>query len=170
MSYTIKMKTDNALEHHGILGQKWGQQNGPPYPLDEADHSLSERKLAKLDNKWLKKNEKKIRKYAEKATGEYMKQYSKQVLDKSGIKKYSTVGKLTKTYINQYNRELANMMTQSIAGLKSPSGKVVAFVALRGEKGVLTALADPNYDLSQLSKGVYSSGKVAYKKKVIESI
>lgn len=23
------------LEHHGIKGQKWGVQNGPPYPLDE---------------------------------------------------------------------------------------------------------------------------------------
>ncbi len=22
-----------VLIHHGILGQKWGQKNGPPYPL-----------------------------------------------------------------------------------------------------------------------------------------
>ena len=26
---------DGQLEHHGIKGQKWGVQNGPPYPLDE---------------------------------------------------------------------------------------------------------------------------------------
>lgn len=32
------------LEHHGILGMKWGHQNGPPYPLDAGDHSASERK------------------------------------------------------------------------------------------------------------------------------
>lgn len=32
------------LQHHGILGQKWGKQNGPPYPLDAEDHSASERK------------------------------------------------------------------------------------------------------------------------------
>ena len=32
------------LYHHGILGQKWGHQNGPPYPLDESDHSTSEKK------------------------------------------------------------------------------------------------------------------------------
>ena len=24
---------DEFLEHHGIMGQKWGVQNGPPYPL-----------------------------------------------------------------------------------------------------------------------------------------
>ena len=35
---------DSALKHHGILGQKWGHRNGPPYPLDASDHSASERK------------------------------------------------------------------------------------------------------------------------------
>lgn len=32
------------LAHHGILGQKWGRRNGPPYPLDASDHSASEKK------------------------------------------------------------------------------------------------------------------------------
>lgn len=32
------------LEHHGILGQKWGKKNGPPYPLDEGNHSAKEKK------------------------------------------------------------------------------------------------------------------------------
>lgn len=34
----------NYLAHHGILGQKWGHKNGPPYPLDAGDHSSSEKK------------------------------------------------------------------------------------------------------------------------------
>ena len=32
------------LKHHGIMGQKWGKQNGPPYPLDSKDHSSAEKK------------------------------------------------------------------------------------------------------------------------------
>lgn len=32
------------LCHHGILGQKWGKKNGPPYPLDASDHSKSEQR------------------------------------------------------------------------------------------------------------------------------
>lgn len=32
------------LVHHGILGQKWGKRNGPPYPLDESDKSSVEKK------------------------------------------------------------------------------------------------------------------------------
>ena len=33
-----------SLEHHGILGQKWGRKMGPPYPLDASDHSSAEKK------------------------------------------------------------------------------------------------------------------------------
>jgi len=32
------------LSHHGILGQKWGKMNGPPYPLGSGDHSKAEKK------------------------------------------------------------------------------------------------------------------------------
>lgn len=34
---------DDYIAHHGILGMKWGKQNGPPYPLGSGDHSKSER-------------------------------------------------------------------------------------------------------------------------------
>lgn len=32
------------LTHHGILGQKWGKKNGPPYPLADSKHSSREKK------------------------------------------------------------------------------------------------------------------------------
>lgn len=35
---------EEFLEHHGILGQKHGQRNGPPYPLDGKSHSAAEKK------------------------------------------------------------------------------------------------------------------------------
>lgn len=39
-----KNQNGEWLQHHGILGQKWGKRNGPPYPLDASDHSASEKK------------------------------------------------------------------------------------------------------------------------------
>lgn len=33
---------NGTLYHHGIKGQKWGERNGPPYPLKEEDHSKAE--------------------------------------------------------------------------------------------------------------------------------
>lgn len=34
----------NYLAHHGIKGQKWGDRNGPPYPLRPGAHSAAEKK------------------------------------------------------------------------------------------------------------------------------
>ena len=37
-------EVNKYLVHHGILGQKWGKQNGPPYPLNPANRSSVEKK------------------------------------------------------------------------------------------------------------------------------
>ena len=34
-----KTKNQDFLMHHGIKGQQWGVQNGPPYPLDAKKHA-----------------------------------------------------------------------------------------------------------------------------------
>ena len=43
MGELVIRTTTNELYHHGILGQKWGQKQGPPYPLSASKHSASER-------------------------------------------------------------------------------------------------------------------------------
>ena len=42
--YGYEFAHEDDLNHHGILGQKWGKRNGPPYPLDAGDHSAAEKK------------------------------------------------------------------------------------------------------------------------------
>lgn len=32
------------ISHHGILGQKWGKRNGPPYPLGGGDYTAAEKR------------------------------------------------------------------------------------------------------------------------------
>lgn len=60
------------VEHHGIIGQKWGDRNGPPYPLSSSEHSAvvksadkkstrSGRKLTWHQRRKAKKNLKKAR-------------------------------------------------------------------------------------------------------------
>lgn len=62
---------DYYLEHHGILGMKWGKQNGPPYPLSDAKHDRiverAEKKQAKRKSR-IAKDPKKLYKYMDEFT------------------------------------------------------------------------------------------------------
>lgn len=35
MWITVSIDNSDYIAHHGIMGQKWGKKNGPPYPLSD---------------------------------------------------------------------------------------------------------------------------------------
>lgn len=54
------VQKSSSLKHHGILGQKWGKRNGPPYPLGGGQYTETEQKKIKeaRKNKYSRYNKK----------------------------------------------------------------------------------------------------------------
>lgn len=150
----------SELYHHGIKGQRWGirRYQNPDGSLTAAGQKHRE----KRDAKWANRHYNGIYKKAYKNSKKELNAYVKQELNpKYRGQKHGS------NYLNEYNRKMAELMTKSASSITAPSGRVVKFIAKRGEMGVHMALADSGYDMSQLKNGIWASGRIAYKQKSV---
>jgi 3-oxoacyl-[acyl-carrier-protein] synthase III len=161
----------NVLQHFGILGMKWGIRRfqNPDGSLTPAGRKRYQKKLERLekkDTKWAKTKGSKIKEKIEKKVSKEAEKYAYQTAGSLRNKS----GKISMTFVNQYNQKLAELMNEKVGSIQSPSGKVLKFVAKRGGIGVFTALADPYANLDQYSKGIHATGRVAYKQDTVRKI
>lgn len=146
----------NDLYHYGIPGMRWGVRR-----FQNEDGSLTEkgrRRYQQKDDKWVEKKSSRVHEKAFKQ--------SKKEMDRFVKKEMKGMGGMTA--VNTYNRKLADVMRTKTSNIRSPSGKVVEWVAKRGEVGVYMALADQGYNIDQLRNGVWASGRVGYKQKKVD--
>lgn len=146
---------EEHLAHHGILGQKWGVRR------TKANLARQEKK----DVKWAKTKGAKVTAKVQKSVQKDMAKYEKTELASQVAVNKS--GKLSMSYVNQYNKKLAELMNEKVGNVQAPSGKILRYIAKRGEVGVHTALADQGYNMNQVRNGVNASGRIAYKQEVL---
>lgn len=160
MPHDYILITNGELYHHGIKGMKWGvrRYQNPDGSLTPAGY----KRLMKADQKWAKKKTDKITTQAKKASQRELDAYGNNLLKLPGALKSN--GKLSAQTINAYNKKMAELMSQKTTDIRAPSGRVVSFVAKRGEVGVFMALSSSGYDANTYSRGVWSDGREAYKK------
>ena len=114
--YVDMVYSENHLEHHGVLGQKWGVENGPPYPLgrdvqSELSNGTSYSSLNKAIKSDYKAEKKAIKKESERASREHDEKWNSYRYDESRkiAKDYKNNKKIAK---EEYKNSIQNAKDQ----------------------------------------------------------
>ena len=118
------------LEHHGIKGQKWGVENGPPYPLNDTIKAIAYRggeltdgrKAVNFTAKDVKKARKIVNKNLKTMTSDEIKEY------KARLALESEMGEILGTnYGSKLQKKLKDNAVDAVAdSLKTTGTKVLA--------------------------------------------
>lgn len=158
--YRLLRQARDAIRTANKIGR---QKREAKALIREAERAF--KKAEKADNRWVKKNSKSIERKAERETRREVNDYARQ-LSKT-MKSKRKDGKDAAAYVNLVNRKMAELMTQKVSDLRTPSGRSVMFVANRGSRGVSLAIYTSGYDTSKLRNGVRADGKIAYRKESV---
>lgn len=137
------------LYHYGILGQKWGQRNGPPYPLGASDHSAREKAAGYT------KSIKKARSEYTKGRNERYKQYKNTRSELLKERKANT--KALKENRNKYENDHS-----AKEKYKSDLKKVVSDVKNDVKENVKSIDKDKVLKAAKIGAAVAASGLAAY--------
>lgn len=144
---------ETNLYHHGILGQRWGKKNGPPYPIGASNHSASEKKAGwrkSLSKKTTQQKETERKKRSDsKNRGTLSDAELKANIER--LKNEKEFGKLTDEVVNP-GKAYATQL------LKSVGNKVVVTAASGATLYALSAAISKNFDAEELAKAVFNGG------------
>ena len=171
-----------SLVHYGIKGQKWGQQNGPPYPLSRSDMSSAERKAdtGEIDRSYKKTSSYKSRGYkGNTELADY------RNMDKNDLKEMVERMELENRYLRAVDARRGKSFLEKTASTMNSVGqildstnKMAQFVTGKTFVQNLTAIADKvkaknasgDDDITSIWDSVSSEVKIGKKRKISDDV
>lgn len=163
MSYTT------YLAHHGIKGQKWGDRNGPPYPLNDVTKAIAYRggemsdgrKVVNFTRKDVKKARKLVNKNMKTMTADEIREYKSRLLlekEMGEILGTDTTDKL----IRGLKNKAVDAVTDSV---KQTGTKVLSNLELNAVGAAVEAAFGPDVR-NMITDGItkYQASESKYKK------
>lgn len=134
------------LAHHGIIGQKWGEKNGPPYPLDSSQKSAAEKKKGKSD---AQKETERAKKIASKNRGTLTDEELSEKIRR--LEAEIRLKDLTEKDVSNGKKIVKDILIQT--GTKVAT-TALAGAALYGMKALFTK----NFDIKEFGNAIFNGG------------